>query len=566
MKVFIQGQGSVSLTKNDFLGRGGQGEVYAKGPTAYKLYDDPSRMIPVAKIGELAAITDPNVIRPQAVLTDAKGNPVGYTMRFVRDAYTLCQTFTKAFRQRAGLTPEKSLALVRKLQASIAHIHSKRILVVDLNELNFLVDQCLAEIYSIDVDSYQTPGYHASALMESVRDRHARPNQFTEATDWFAFAIVSWQMFIGIHPYKGRHPQFGDDMDERMKHNLSVLNPEVKYPKGVVLPFDVIPPSYRRWYEAVLERGERSAPPDDNAAPVAVAQRTQAITQGAAVDIVKLLTLPEEIVAYFDSPVQPVTITTTAFYLGGRRVDDVPPRAVVAHALRTERPIAAWTEGGKLRLFDLLAKRAISIDLDASHATVSDRRLYTLSGSNLLEIQFLKTTNAIMASTQIVGAALELATHVGDGVMLQNLLGSFYASVFPFEGLHYQVRLKELDGAKILESRYRNRVLAVVASKGGRYDRYVFRFASDYGRTYDVHSVRDITPTGLNFVVHENGTAVMIDEEAQIQVFSNQPGSLTSKLIKDPAIGVDMRLGIKGSQTIFWKDDSLYTMSMKRNP
>lgn len=565
MKVFIQGQGPVSLTKNDFLGRGGQGEVYAKGTTAYKLYDDPTRMIPVAKIGELAAITDPNVITPQAVLTDAKGTPIGYTMRFVRDAYTLCQTFTKAFRQRAGLTPEKSLTLVRKLQASIAHIHSKRILVVDLNELNFLVDQGLAEVYSIDVDSYQTPGYRASALMESVRDRHAQPNHFTEATDWFAFAIVSWQMFIGIHPYKGRHPQYGDDLEQRMRHNLSVLNPEVKYPQGVVLPLDVIPPAYRRWYEAVLERGERSAPPDDTAALVPVAPRTRRLTPGAAVDIVKLLTLPEAIVAYFDSPVHPVTLTTAAFYLAGRCITKAPRRAVVAHAPRSERPIAAWTEAGKLRLFDLLAQRLLPINLDASDVTVSGRRLYTLSGSNLLEIQFLESLNGVIASPRIVGAALELATHVGDGVMLQDLLGSFYASVFPTAGRHHQIRLKELDGAKILEACYRNRVLAVVTSKGGHYDRHIFRFGSGHGRDYDVDSVHDITLTGLNLVVHENGTAVMIDEEAKIRVFSNQPCSQVARVIEDPAIAVDMRLALKGAQTLFWKDDTLYSMTMKKN-
>ena len=74
------------------------------------------------------------------MLTDARRAPVGYTMPSVADAFVLCQTFPKAFREREGLTPDLTLGLVRKLQEGIAHVHARHILIVDLNEMNFLVD------------------------------------------------------------------------------------------------------------------------------------------------------------------------------------------------------------------------------------------------------------------------------------------------------------------------------------------------------------------------------------------------------------------------------------------
>src|SRR5262249_20853743 len=159
--------------------------------------------------------------RPQAILLDAKNRPIGYTMGRIRDAHVLCQLFNRAFRERKGITPEAMVMLVQKLREGVQHVHENGILIVDLNEMNFLLDSALREVLFIDVDSYQTPGFPAAALMDSVRDRHAL--RFSEATDWFSFGIVSFQMFTGIHPYRGKHPTVAD-LEARMRGNISVLN------------------------------------------------------------------------------------------------------------------------------------------------------------------------------------------------------------------------------------------------------------------------------------------------------------------------------------------------------
>ena len=93
-------------------------------------------------------------------------------------------------------------------------------------------------LFIIDVDSYQTPGFPATA---ADGQRPGPPCRgFSEETDWFSFAIVSFQMFAGIHPYRGNYPALPrpETPDEA---NVSVLNPRCHVPK-VCYPFSVIPP------------------------------------------------------------------------------------------------------------------------------------------------------------------------------------------------------------------------------------------------------------------------------------------------------------------------------------
>src|SRR5271166_5171029 len=146
MNVFVQGVGDVALNNSNFIFQGGEGSIYAKGDSAYKIYTDLNKMIPTAKIGELQAIDDDKVIRPQHILLDKKASPIGYSMRYLKDTSSLCQLFTKAFRDRNKIGNDTILHLVRGMQDTIDHIHSKQILIVDLNEMNFLVNKGFSEV------------------------------------------------------------------------------------------------------------------------------------------------------------------------------------------------------------------------------------------------------------------------------------------------------------------------------------------------------------------------------------------------------------------------------------
>jgi len=300
-EFFIQGTGrKVCIDDGDFKAQksGGQATVYLQGSTAYKIYSDPAGMVPPAKIRQLGMLADPRIVRPKEILLNQSSEPVGYSMDAVTESYVLCQLFPRAFRDRQGITPARVNDLVKQLAELTRHFHDRGFLVVDLNEMNYLLSKSLDTIYQIDVDSIQTPVFPASALMESVRDRHAQPNEFNTGTDWFAFAVVSFQMFVGIHPYKGIHPAI-KSLDDRMTQNVSVLNPEVGVP-AAVLPFAVIPDTYRQWYQAVLEEGCRIPPPEDWTLRSIRIPATQPVIAGQAFRIDTLFEVPAAIAGYYE--------------------------------------------------------------------------------------------------------------------------------------------------------------------------------------------------------------------------------------------------------------------------
>jgi serine/threonine protein kinase len=241
-------------------------------------------MLPVAKIQELSVLTTPQIIKPEELILDEKQKVVGYTMRYVKDGTPLCRLFTKTFKDNNRLTSDVVFKLVRDMQETIKHVHSKNILIVDLNEMNFLADKKFSKILFIDVDSYQTPNFPAPALMDSVKDWHAKG--FNELTDWFSFGVVSFQLFMGVHPYKGKHPKISG-LEDRMKQNISVFDSSVSLP-AVVPPLTTLPKEYREWYKAVFQDGKRLPPPLDASAVITIIQKVRKISGTKHLEIKEL--------------------------------------------------------------------------------------------------------------------------------------------------------------------------------------------------------------------------------------------------------------------------------------
>lgn len=573
MKLHIQGKNQVDLAQKDFLTQGGEGSIYVKGGTAFKVYNEPKKMIPVGKIQELSCLTHPNIIKPEDVLIDPKNKPVGYTMKFVNDTYALCQLFTKSFRDRNGVTPDMILELVRKLQEIVKHVHDNNILIVDLNELNFLASDDFKNIYAIDVDSYQTPSYPATALMESVRDRHNKI--FSTLTDWFAFAIVSFQLFIGIHPYKGKHPQL-KNIDDRMMKNVSVLNKEVSIP-AVCYPFSVIPQVYLDWYRAVLERGDRIAPPSDLHAVATLVQTINKMVGSNNFDIHEIGSFGGQILDVLYSAGMQIVSTTSDIHMG-RDKTTLPTvrmgllnhiaqcgRTYVVTSPKCNNVVGASAFRGKLKLFNATAREDIDLPIEADSIMSYDNRLYVKSSTHILEIQFSNETvggQNMVASTVTVANVLEKATIMHDGVVFQNLLGAVWISLFPESGSHLQIRMPELDDYKLLDAKYDHGVLMVVGiTKNGSYDKLIFRFDD---AAYDVRVVKDITPSGVNFVTLDNGICVHLNEEENVEIFSKKKGSPGLNVIDDPDVSGDMRLFKMGSKVLAAKGEKLYSLTMKK--
>jgi len=559
MTKYIVDTKAINLSQKEFLASGGFGSVYVKSDTAYKIYTDPANMIPIGKFQELSVLDHPSIIKPEKIILDEHSKNVGYTMKFVDDNYVLCQLFTKIFKEKNNIDAQTTLNLVRKLQDIVQYIHSKHILVVDLNEMNFLVSKKFDNIYAIDVDSYQTSSFPAPAIMDSIRDRKVKHNQFTELSDWYSFAILAFNLWILIHPYRGRHPKI-KDWNERIEKDISVFDPQVSLP-GSCEPFNIIPEAYLNWFKAVFS-GKRLPPPKDLQTIVNIITTIKKVLGSNIFEIKELLEAKEQInnIIYTNNQVY---ITKSGLsYINNRQSLQVSPKAEIIILPKSNTVIAGYIENKKLILKNLSNQTDISCDLFISDIMVNDNRFYIKDKTSIYEIKFIEIGNKLLVSTNPVVQILEFASKLFPGTCIQNLLGATYASFFPKEGTHNQLQLKELNGYKIIDAKHERRILIVNAAKSGIYHRFIFKFDSTYSN-YTVRVKNNITLTDVNFTVLDNGICAHLNDEEKLELFVVSNSSNDIKEIEDSTVlSGDMKLMSYGTQVMFTKNNKLYSLKM----
>lgn len=555
MDLFEVGRGRVRLEASDFLAQGGQASIYVQGDRAFKIYHDPAQMIPAAKLQELSVLNHTALVRPERILLDRKDRPVGYAMRRVVVAHVLCEVFNRAFRDRKKISPDAILALVRRLQEGVRHVHECGILIVDLNEMNFLLEPGFQTVHFIDVDSYQTPSFPATAIMDNIRDRHA--TRFSEATDWFSFAIVAFQMFTGIHPYKGKHPVL-KDLDARMHAHVSVFNPEVKVPP-VCQPFSVIPQAYLEWFRAVFERGERSAPPVDLKAAVRVVMRADVLSGSGSLRVVESYRFNAPIVMPLPAIGPHAALTSEGLIVRGV-VHPVSTDARVLVTPRMNQIIAAWIEDGRLVLYDASRQQRISAGIAVEGLMESGERLYIQQGASLALLDLLELPGGVRATSRPIANVMQHATRLFDGVALQDVLGCCWVTLCPQPGHAYSTRLPELEGGRVIDARFDGGVLMALLFRDGRYQRLVFRFGPDF-LTYDLRVADDVVPSDLNFVTLESGVCVHLLETGDLEVFRREKGASGMKQVQ--SAGIDgVRLFRDGARVLGVRGSGLYELSL----
>lgn len=555
----ISGKGQITLDSKDYLTSGGQASIYAKKDIAYKLYTDPKNMIPIQKINELSVLNMPNIIRPLDIILDNKNDPVGYTMPYLKDTGALCQLFTKAFKDRHNIKNDTIIKLVQRMQETQQYIHNNGFLLVDNNEMNFLINSCFNEVYFIDVDSYQTKSFPANFIMESIRDRHCN-NKFTTLTDWFSFGIVTFQMFIGIHPYKGKHPKL-NGFDERMLANVSVFNKNVILPK-VCYSFDVIPQAYKEWYKAVFEDGKRIPPPNTLIPVIVITPKIDKISGTNNFDIKEIIVVSNIITDYISVNGVRIMLSGEDIYVNDKIIFSKNKNKdnIISVSPKTGKIILGNIEKNKLNLFNASDNKKIDIDIKAESLMSTDGRLYFKSSGTIYEIFYYEGNNLIVSSNAVANVH-ENATKLFSGVAMQNLFGTHWATIFPRTKESYSIKLKEITG-QIIEAKYENNVLMVVSVDKGIYSKYTFRFSNDYSE-YDIKIENSSTFTGLNFVVIDTGICCSINENEDLVLYRNKKDDTLIKTITDPEIKGDIRLYKNGNTVLFSYDKILYSLKMK---
>lgn len=574
------------LTKSHYLAKGGEGSIYVRGDTAFKIYEDPKDMIPTSKIQELGVLSDRRIIKPEKVVMCGNA-PVGYTMKYIKNTYGLTELFNKVFKNRHNISPKAIAGIVGDMRNIVQHVHSHGILLVDLNEMNVLVDKTFKDVYFIDVDSYQTPSHPATAIMESVRDRHVivknKLPYWTTNSDWFSFAVITFQLFVGIHPFKGRHPSYTDPanaLEMRMRKNISVFNPNVKYPQNAILPFSVIPSAYRDWYEAVFERGHRSAPPLDMDLVTIVSTpiKGPVILRGNHLfHITEIAKLDSDVISIFSShwiksmtgdlgrthvPTM-VQLSKDQYYIDGNKATKCIDADCAIGFTKKGTAVAARVDKGKLNLSKVKGRRKISCNVNANAVSSYHGRIYVHTKNDIVEMTLMESSDGTVLASPKTVAQVSASTSLYDGVAVQDLFGQNYVSIFASAGRAYQSHIPQLDGLKVTDAKYDNHVLMVTAvDPAGEYNKFVFRF-SDSHMEYDCRQERVATSGGINFISLPTGVVVSITEDGKVELFRNTMDSKLMKVMEDPMIKSNMRLYNHAGDVILTNENRVYKMAMK---
>ena len=285
---------TVSLGQRHYMTSGGEAELYKMGTTVYKVYHTPRPIEYMKKLQWLLQHPTKNTSQVKDILLDANGQVMGYCMPYIKGD-TLGQMYPTAWQQRNRWAPKDTLDVVRKMATLLDAIHASGCLIVDCNDGNWVVSN--KEPYVLDSDSWQLPQHRANAIMPSIEDPTS-PKKFSEGTDWFSWAVITFMLWTGIHPYKGMHPSYPkNSLDKRMKDGVSILNPDVQVPPAARSPND-IPPRLREWYLRVFEHKTRSSPPAnwwDASAPAMNKSMANAVAGLAGLTIEKKGALPNAV-------------------------------------------------------------------------------------------------------------------------------------------------------------------------------------------------------------------------------------------------------------------------------
>jgi hypothetical protein len=558
-KYTVNGE-KVVLSDNEFLCKGGEGKIYLKGGVAYKIYHDPSQMIPSAKIQELSEVNDSCIIKPLDLIFLGK-KIVGFTMQALQGGmYPLVKLITSAFRDKYGITNDSTTELVENIKIKTHYIHSKNCLIVDGNELNYMVDKGFVTPYFIDVNSWQTKSFPATALMPSVQDYKTKG--FSVLTDWFSFGIVSFQLFVGIHPFKGSVDGYKrGDFAKRIINCISVLNPKVRIP-AAVRDLSLIPSSYMDWYFKMFEEGKRVPPP---ALPgvVGIIQVQVTLIQSTNNFVIKeIRDIGEEILYHVVLFGNSIIKTKESIHIN-KASYNVSSDVELLYTVPDMVPVMIKIENDQIKFHTPKPFEVTPISMRCTDFMVSNNTLYLKNRGKLIEMDFRLFGNTLVPASKKVWRIEKTSSQMFSNVITQSILGdTFLAIPSPVNNSLYTSKMPELDGYKIIDAKYENKICVIIGNKSGQYDKLIFKFNEDHSK-YTTRLIEDIDYLPINFIVLDNGVCIMINEDDSVEIFLNRIDKDDVKRIEDPDVDTTMKLFKDGVNALFTKGNKLYSIKMK---
>lgn len=260
MKALTQNNTSITLSDQNEIHRGGEGRILLIPELPHqvaKIYHNPNTSITLQQIQALKVLDKQYFVKPLQVIRDASTSAIiGFTMDYLgKDFFPLASLFSAPFCQRKQINEASKWKIAHQIQAAITQAHQHQIVIGDLSGLNILVND-KGEVKFIDTDAYQTPTQpHSGILYDEIRD-HYYQGRVSQDSDYFAFAVILFQLLAYIHPFKGIHSTY-KTLADRMIHQIPVFakDARLKTPKCYR---PIVNPILQQQFEAIFMNGHRA--------------------------------------------------------------------------------------------------------------------------------------------------------------------------------------------------------------------------------------------------------------------------------------------------------------------
>lgn len=235
MQEIVIGKDRVSVA--ELIGKGGEGEVYAiKGRSrlAVKIYNTSLRAKREDKVramvSEGLAVKTDLVAYPSDVVTDRRGNFLGFVMRLVSGYRPLHELYSPKSRQRHFPKADYRFIVHAALNVAraVGKVHQTGCVIGDLNHSGVLVTRD-ATVALIDADSFQfSLNGKSYPCVVGVPDftppelhgKNLASVQRTIEHDNFGLAVAIFHLlFMGRHPYAGRYNGSDISMGDAIAQN-----------------------------------------------------------------------------------------------------------------------------------------------------------------------------------------------------------------------------------------------------------------------------------------------------------------------------------------------------------
>ncbi|TAF66032.1 MAG: hypothetical protein EAZ55_07410 [Cytophagales bacterium] len=319
MKALLENGNQITLLDKNEIKRGGEGKILTipeLPQQVAKIYlNTQLKHMSKAQIKALAILDSQYFVKPLTMIYDAKKNDIiGFTMEYIPQNYMpLAAFFNRNTCLQYQIDDKLKTEIAQQMIQAIAQAHQNDIIIGDLSGLNILVN-LQGNIKFIDVDAYETPIHtHSGILLDEIRD-YLYQGKVSCESDFFALAVVLFNLFTHLHPFKGIHAQY-KSLAERMVHKISVLSGD----NQLIIPKCYTPmqqPYLLDQFEQIFQQGKRFLLSLQQ--PIVTATKTSAalttITTAQLTIKIILQSQKQEIIQQVSATQKRVLITTNQNY------------------------------------------------------------------------------------------------------------------------------------------------------------------------------------------------------------------------------------------------------------